>query len=257
MQFSLFNGVRRVASRDGSLEVESEKGRDRYSVVVNTTGPYSMPILKASGIEDFPLAPTAGSMVVYGGRYVNSVINRMREPSDGGDIVLPYGEVSVVGTIATVIEDPDNFKVHEEDVAMMLDEAKRMVPVIGAMQYKRIYSSVRPLIRSSDDPRKATRSFAIIDHGTSGLPPGFLSVLGGKFTTGRLVGYEAARHASEYSGFHVKDVEFDFNTTYERFLSFRGGGDRAVDSLLLHFGSTDQERLMPALAFLLSRRLMD
>lgn len=61
-----------------------------------------------------------------------------------------------------------------------------MVPLLAKTSVVRAYASVRPLIKMQGvDTREATRDFMVIRHEK---PSNMVTVIGGKFTTGRLVG---------------------------------------------------------------------
>ena len=168
LKVKTYSNVKRINVNDGvanSLEYErsGKVYEDNFDYIINATGPFSNEILESSGLDREEMVASAGAMVVYEGRLVNSVINRMREPSDG-DIILPYGSVSIVGTTAVMVDDPNNFSVEDEDIKMMIDDAAVVMPYIKNHKYKRIYYSIRPLSENEDmetDSRKVSRSFKI------------------------------------------------------------------------------------------------
>jgi glycerol-3-phosphate dehydrogenase len=141
------------------------------------------------------IMPTAGSMIVIPARLSRRVINRLRPPSDG-DIVVPYAGSSIVGTTARVIEDPDQVEPDEEEIELLLEEGSKMLPMIRRIGYTRVYYSIRPLLRAEGERagREATRDFKIYRHGK---PRNLISVVGGKFTTGRLVAEKVSDEVSK------------------------------------------------------------
>ncbi len=245
--------VTRINVNDGTvtgLEL-SEGGRKRlenFDLVVNAAGPYIWNLLQKSGIRSPEIMPSLGSMIVYDGRVTNSVLNRMRMPSDG-DIIVPYGSSSVLGTMATVVEDAYSYTVEQEDIDSMQEEGARMLPILERMPMKRLYSSVRPLISDgSGDPRSASRSFEIYDHSDAGCS-GLLTITGGKYTTGRLIGQEVARKVCDIFGPDFNPALPDLNTSYQR---YRESGMMSTESIydlvLSRSGTMDAERLIPGLA---------
>ncbi len=78
-------------------------------------------------------------------------------------------------------------EISEEDVELITREAAALVPAIAKARPVRAYASVRPLIKMEGgvDGREATRDFAIVRHAR---PRNLITIIGGKFTTGRLVG---------------------------------------------------------------------
>lgn len=97
----------------------------------------------------------------------------------------------MAGTTALIVEDPDSVEISEEDVELITREAAALVPAIAKARPVRAYASVRPLIKMEGgvDGREATRDFAIVRHAR---PRNLITIIGGKFTTGRLVGGERA-----------------------------------------------------------------
>lgn len=228
---------------------------ENFDAVVNATGPFSHSLFAESGIPAPNVAPSVGSMLVYDVRLVNSVINRMRLPSDG-DIILPYGSNSVLGTIATLVEDATNYEISEDDIDMMREEGEVMVPKLKDIHESRMYSSVRPLIADgSKSAREASRSYEIIDHSTEGYSNLF-SIAGGKFSSGRLIGEEAAKKLARHFGVNFKPATPDLNSSYERFLGFvKDGGSRFMKIVSSRNGTMDQERFQPALAAYIASHL--
>lgn len=177
-----------VTLRPGGRVVEL-----RASLVVNASGPWAGRVARMAGAW-LEVMPTAGAMAVYPVRLTRMVINRLRPPSDG-DILVPYGSSSVLGTTARVVEDPDSFEAEEEDLEVLISEGSRLVPSLAEMRPSRIYYSVRPLVRTPGERpgREATRDFRIIAHER---PRNMISAVGGKFTTARL---EAEKISDEVS----------------------------------------------------------
>jgi len=173
--------VREVSVKDHLTGgVRSVKAR----VIAVAAGPWTYRVVKMAGI-DVDMMPTMGVMVVYQRRLTKRVINRLRMPSDG-DILLPYGSTSIMGTTAVIVEDPDNLPISDDDIKFLTSEGSQMVPLLAKTSVVRAYASVRPLIKMQGvDTREATRDFMVIRHEK---PSNMTTVIGGKFTTGRLVG---------------------------------------------------------------------
>jgi len=171
----------------------------RARAVINAAGPWAGEVAKRAGVRA-EVMPTAGTMVVYPRRLTRRVINRMRPPSDG-DIVVPYGSSSIAGTTAFIVEDLENVEPVEEEIEFLTREAAAMLPRIAELPVARAYTSIRPLIRIGSEPekagREATRSFQVIAHSE---PRGFFTVVGGKFTTARLVAEKLGDTVAKYLG---------------------------------------------------------
>lgn len=161
----------------------------RCDVLVNAAGPWAGRLAIMAGVK-VDVMPTAGVMGVVPSRLTNHVINRMRPPSDG-DILVPYSGVSIMGTTAVIVEDPDEIKIEDEDLEILLEEGSKMIPAISSLGFTRAYASVRPLIKFGGErmARDASRSFEVVSHEEV---DGLVSVVGGKLTTARLMGEKVA-----------------------------------------------------------------
>ncbi|MEM4970201.1 MAG: FAD-dependent oxidoreductase [Sulfolobales archaeon] len=169
----------------------------RAELIVNASGPWAGKVASMAGAS-IDIMPTAGSMIVIPARLSRRVINRLRPPSDG-DIVVPYSGSSIVGTTARVVEDPDYVEPDEDEIELLIEEGSKMLPMIRRIGYTRVYHSIRPLLRAEGARagREATRDFKIFRHVE---PRNMVSVVGGKFTTGRLIAEKVSDEASKILG---------------------------------------------------------
>ncbi len=215
-----------------------------FDCVVNTAGPWAMDVAKKMGMKGLVITPALGYMSVYPGRLVNSVINRMRPPSDG-DILVPYGENTILGTIAVLTEDPDNPRVDQDDLELMHEEGSKLVPELAPMRHIRTYYSSRPLITSdSDTVRTASRDYTIMEQNT-GIRQ--LAIAGGKFSTARLMGEQISSMVLGNNHTEVGKDEINLNESMKRFLTSFGDGNllRAVYSRI---GTIDEETISSSMA---------
>ncbi len=188
--------------------------KENFDFVINTTGPWSGNVLKDFNIKDFEIMPTLGYMASYDHSMVNSVINRMREPSDG-DIVLPYGPNTVAGTVAIISENPDSAEVEEEDIDTIVSETAEMIPLMKKYHYQKLYYSMRPLIK--DNGARGSRDFNIFNNYDN-----MISIIGGKFTTSRIMGKEVSKTLEKYYGIKTEDTsKINFNETFEKFIDMK------------------------------------
>ena len=105
---------------------------EKTDFVLNATGPWTGKTSELLGAK-FNVFPVAGTMLVLKDKYTSRVINRMRRPSDG-DIIVPYAFNSILGTTASIIEDPDTVNADDADEEFLLEEASAMIPSIAAAQ---------------------------------------------------------------------------------------------------------------------------
>lgn len=230
----------------------------KATVIINASGPYSLKVLEKAGIQDLPALFAEGAMLVYKGLKINHVINRLRLPSDG-DIILPYGESSILGTTAKLIEDPENYTVDEDEIETLIKEGSAMIPSISKMKYNRMYSSVRILYRKEEEEsgRSATRDFVIVDHEQEHGISGIISVFGGKFTTARLIGEKVgdiiSKKLSVNKGSITKDYSLKLPENLEELAERSDIPKVVVKSIMSKKYSLDEDRyLYPNLSILLS-----
>jgi glycerol-3-phosphate dehydrogenase len=176
--------VRYRDRRNGEISVVKPE------LVVNTAGAWSEAVAKMAGCR-VEMSKDCGALLVMSGRLVNTLVNRLRPPSDG-DIIVPNRTSMVLGTTSKYIEDPRLAKVNGAEVDFLLRETSRLVPGLARCRPIRAYASVRPLVRSEGEGRRASRSYQIYDHSEEGLG-NFFSIVGGKLTTYRSM----AEHMSD------------------------------------------------------------
>ena len=160
-------------------------------IVVNASGAWAGKVAGLAGIP-IDILYSKGSLVITRDRITQRVINRMR-PASNADILVPGGTVSILGTTSVRIEDPDEAYSTIEEIDLMVEDAKAMIPVLETTRYIRAYCGVRPLFGSSGggDDRTVTRGFALIDHSENGVD-NFITITGGKLTTYRLMAEKTA-----------------------------------------------------------------
>ena len=115
----------KVSGEDGDITLESD-------VVVNAAEPWSDRVAGLAGAS-VAMELTKGAIVAFGGQLVGRAINRCRPPGDN-DIIVPMGDVSLFGTTAEVVNDPDDNEVSSLDSQALLEGAEILLPGIEARQ---------------------------------------------------------------------------------------------------------------------------
>ena len=171
-------------------------------IVVNASGAWAAETLKMAGLS-LDMVYSKGTLAVIGTRLTRQVINRLRWPDDG-DILVPGGTVSILGTTAVNISDLRSIKPTVEEVDTIIEEGGAMFPALEATRYVRSYAGVRPLLASgeSSEGRDVSRGYALIDHHVEGCP-NLITVSGGKLTTFRLMAEKAADLVGKKLNIHV------------------------------------------------------
>ena len=161
----------------------SEAVTVRPEVVVNASGAWCGRTAAMAGLK-LGMQLDKGSMVVFNGRVVNGLLNRLRPPADG-DILVPHRSATILGTTSGA-GDLDQVGATRAEVDRLLREAVGTVPGIASARMVRAYAGVRPLPSGTGQGREASRGFRMVDHQEEGVD-NLVSVVGGKLTTYRLM----------------------------------------------------------------------
>ncbi len=176
-------GVKLRHSRTG------EESSFSSELVINAGGIWGMHIAELAGVK-INMAPAKGSLLIFGHRINNMVINRCRKPADA-DILVPGDTISLIGTTSTKIpyDQIDHMEVTHDEVDVLMREGMKLAPVLGQTRILRGYAGVRPLVASDADPtgRSISRGIVCLDHETRDGLKGFITITGGKLMTYRLM----------------------------------------------------------------------
>ena len=179
--------------RWAELEDVHGGGRERVEVgfLASAAGWWAGRVAALAGVE-VAMSPGWGTMVVMNQRLSMRVINRCRPPGDG-DILVPVGPVSILGTTDTTL-DTDEYEVTPEEVRSIVSEAAAMVPAAAERRVLRVFAGARPLYdpaHGGAESRTLSRSHTVLDHAADGVE-NFVSIVGGKLTTYRLMAEHTA-----------------------------------------------------------------
>jgi glycerol-3-phosphate dehydrogenase len=159
--------------------------------VVNASGAWGAEVSALAGVS-IDMHYSKGSLLVTNRRLTKRVINRLRPPSDG-DILVPGGTVSILGTTSVRIESLESIRPTIEEVDLIVNQGTAMLPSLETTRYIRAYAGVRPLIspETERDDRTISRGFTLLDHSQEGIE-NFVTIPGGKLSTYRLMGEKTA-----------------------------------------------------------------
>jgi glycerol-3-phosphate dehydrogenase len=139
-------------------------------------------------------------MTVMNVRQVDTVINRC-QPKGNADIIVPHETTCILGTTDEEVEDPEDYPEEEWEVDLMIDTLSELVPMLKDARTIRSFWGVRPLYEppetGTDDPTDITRQFFLLDHAERDDLPGMTSIVGGKFTTYRLMAEKITDHVCD------------------------------------------------------------
>jgi len=165
--------------------------------IVSATGSWSGQIAALAGIT-VNVQPDRGTLIAFNHRITSRVINRLR-PSADGDIFVPNGSITILGTTSSAVKNPEDNIPSTKEVVGLLNIGEAVFEDLKSYRMLRAYAGTRPLY--SADPnakgRGASRGFVTLDHADDGLT-GFISVVGGKFTTYRLMAEKVTDLVCQY-----------------------------------------------------------
>jgi glycerol-3-phosphate dehydrogenase len=158
---------------------------------VNASGAWAGIIAAMAGIT-ISMVLSKGTLLVTSKRMTKRVINRLRKATDG-DIIVPGGVVSIIGTTSVRVESPDNIYPTINEVDHIIDEGGQIVPILKTCRYIRAYSGARPLVGegNNEDDRSVSRGFTLRDHKVDGAD-NLITITGGKLSTYRLMAEKAS-----------------------------------------------------------------
>ncbi|NBU99022.1 MAG: glycerol-3-phosphate dehydrogenase/oxidase, partial [Spirochaetia bacterium] len=118
--------------------------------------------------------------------------------------VIPWRGKTIIGTTDTVYNgSPDEFKVSGEDIQDLIEEINEYLNFkIEPRDVYYYYGGMRPLVDDSTDSLNTynvSRKNEISNHKHSGRP-GFITALGGKYTTSRMLAEKATDQVCETLG---------------------------------------------------------
>lgn len=158
--------------------------------VVSAAGAWSGQIAALAGVK-LTMLPGKGVMLIYNQRMTDTVINRCHKSADG-DIMVPVHTVAILGTTDVRVADPDVYEVTRQEVSALIAEGEKLFPDLGRMRLLRTYAGVRPLYQpptevQASQNRAVSRAHTVLDHGENDGVDNYVSIVGGKLTTFRLM----------------------------------------------------------------------
>ena len=169
--------------RRGNVEVKIHAQQ-----FVNASGAWSQLVAELADCFDVNLLYSKGTLIISNTRISNGVINRLRPPADG-DILVPGGTVSLLGTTSDSVDNLDKIRPTVDEVDRILKQGMALIPSLQNTRFIRAFTGVRPLLMSAAalaDGRNASRGFTLYNHQQQGLS-NFVTIAGGKLTTFRLM----------------------------------------------------------------------
>lgn len=162
-------------------------------ILINAAGPWARFVCELAGLE-VNVQPSKGTLVAFNQRIASRVVNRLRKPADG-DIFVPHGSITILGTSSLNIPSPEDTSTSLAEVENLMQTGEQVFERLRDYRILRVFAGSRPLYTPGGaSGRNASRGFAIIDHEKEAGLKGFVTIVGGKFTTYRLMAEKMADH---------------------------------------------------------------
>jgi glycerol-3-phosphate dehydrogenase len=165
-------------------------------LVVSAAGAWAGRVAGLAGV-DLAMSPGKGTMLVYNQRMTDTVVNRCSPPGDG-DIMVPVHTVAILGTTDLAVDDPDDYAPSPAEIESLITAGEQLFPDLRRMRLLRAYAGVRPLYAPEDvgggpaGDRAISRAHVVVDHAGRDGVSNFVSIVGGKLTTYRLMAEQTA-----------------------------------------------------------------
>lgn len=164
----------------------------RAEVTVNAAGPWADLLLgKARGVKHHGMIRSKGIHIITKPLHKDHAVVLQTK---GGRhfFILPWRGHSLIGTTDMVYKgDPDDFRVTRKDIFNFLDEINQTVPSAGLKPSDVLsqYGGLRPIVEKETSVEievyDASRKYEISDHEQKDGIKGFITAIGGKYTTSR------------------------------------------------------------------------
>ena len=188
-----------VISVDVLDHTDGSERRVTADAVINAAGPWVGKVAARADVQ-MPVTPAAGMMVAVRGRLCTMVVSHLHPPGDG-DIVVPQRGLSIIGSTQWTVEDPDEPRVPDTDLAWLLSRADQLVPGFSDAPVRAAWPAARPLVGSGEG-RSLSRDFACVSHEDQGAR-GLISVAGGKATVLRAMAESAVDLLCNHVGLQI------------------------------------------------------
>lgn len=169
----------------------------RASVVINAAGVWAAELQAMAGPPTFAIRAAKGVHLVVPKQAVDSRTGILARADDSVVVVRKWWDHWIIGTTDTAWDGPLDAPVATEaDIDYLLDNTNRYLrrkltrsDVVG------VYAGLRPLLAPTDGDPDTTSALSR-DHAVIEGPAGLVTVVGGKYTTYRVMGADAVDAAA-------------------------------------------------------------
>ena len=158
--FRTYTEVTAVNSANGAVTGVSVRIRARAQTGSSPAPSWSTP--PEAGLVKSPapagltinVKPDRGTLVAFNHRFTSRVINRLRKASDG-DIFVPHGSITILGTTSKKTERPDDTVPDTGEVRELLDIGRVLFPDIDGYRILRTFAGTPPPLHRRSFRRRA------------------------------------------------------------------------------------------------------
>ena len=182
-----------------------ERHEVRAKVVVNAAGVWSNELQQLAGANSFSVAPAKGVHLVLRSDAIDSRTALLARASDSIIIARPWLGHWLVGTTDTPWDGSKGAPVAEvADIEYLLRELNRYLKKkVSVDDVLGVFAGLRPLLKPVDKDGETTSALSR-DHSVIPGPPGLVTIVGGKYTTYRLMAADTIDAAVAVAG--LRDV---------------------------------------------------
>jgi glycerol-3-phosphate dehydrogenase len=167
--------------RSDGYRIKTKGGIIESDYIVNATGPWTNSIAELLDVN-IPLIYSQGTIIVQETLSERS-IQYFHEPSDG-DAYIVHGNHAWLGTTSTRIGHPLEAEPESWAEEYLKEKFSDIIPKVRTMPCLQKFSGVRPLMgdQEKENSRQISRDYQVVEP-----IEGFISIIGGKLTTSRLM----------------------------------------------------------------------
>jgi glycerol-3-phosphate dehydrogenase len=171
-------------------------------VVVNAAGVWAAEVQQLAGAHTFTIAPAKGVHLLVRKEAFDSQTGILARAEDSVIILRKWYGHWLLGTTDTPYDgDKSNPTATKEDIDYLLRNVNKLLKrKIGRADLLGTYAGLRPLLAPAGPGSASTTSALSRDHSTMEAPAGMVTIVGGKYTTYRVMARDAVDAAARSMG---------------------------------------------------------
>lgn len=187
----------RENGRVSGVRARDENGGTTVTVharcVVNATGAWADRVAGLAGPPGLKVKPAKGIHLVVPRDRIDSRSGMLARTEDSVLVIRPWWEHWIIGTTDTPWDGPlEEPRVTDGDVDYVLRETNKWLRrPLSREDVSGTYAGVRPLLAPADGGAAETTAALSRDHAVAETAPGLVTVVGGKYTTYRVMAADA------------------------------------------------------------------